>query len=315
MKLFFKSMLETLKSVPGYQDYLKFLNTRQDNFDYEAEIIALYEINKIEHPLIKISSQEDNKPEGLISFGSSPGFIEAAYIRDPMSSNENREGIINQLKKYFSSLCLKPSSNDCQIMVIIKDRSELLCEEDYIELKRLFLNELSKNCKDFYVSQKGIVLHYYSPNNIILSPNNSFNPVSIKINMSEYVDFDAAILFQSGGIIIYSNPTTDLVKKILSNLHKKRSQFCSSDYQNYLHVYYFFVESLSPPRMESAFREYMPRIGEARNNEIIIVSSLFFNEQHILKQWKKFCAVSEIRQKINLSNLILENNIMGFEYM
>lgn len=70
----YNKMLDALKDINGFYE-LKIRILRSKSDDWKAEVKALYEINKLTHPLIEICSHKIAEPEGIFQLnnGTVPG--------------------------------------------------------------------------------------------------------------------------------------------------------------------------------------------------------------------------------------------------
>lgn len=101
----YREMLESLKDVRGYDEFVEFIRPRvRKNNDWKAEVLALFEINKARHPLIEICSQESSTPEGVFKVSNGLGIIEAARIGYLFDTNFEKQERINEIEDSVKSI-------------------------------------------------------------------------------------------------------------------------------------------------------------------------------------------------------------------
>ncbi len=106
-------MLDSLQAVQGYDEFCASLKPKlRTDRGWRAEVIALHEINKPEHRLIKISSSDHSGAEGLFAYQGHEGLLEVASVaytrlfsNDERASCENSfSGTVGSIRKHLSEI-------------------------------------------------------------------------------------------------------------------------------------------------------------------------------------------------------------------
>ena len=145
----YDEMMDELKGVGGYEDFVKFVQNRSLSTDhFKAEVKALFEINKKQHPLTKICSQDNSAPEGIFRIGSTSGFIEAAYIDPIFDKTKLRKTVINRITNTFHPVIKKIIQFDSnyQIKVILQVLKDIQ-EKNLLIIKKQLVEKLMQGKK------------------------------------------------------------------------------------------------------------------------------------------------------------------------
>jgi hypothetical protein len=252
-------MLQSLKDVKGYDEFIKFIGPRvRKNDDWKAEVCALFEINKTRHPLIEICSQQSSTPEGIFKVSGGLGIIEAAkigYLFD--TNNENRKRInkiVNCFKPLANLLTGQYSAHNVRIEVYNTDK--IISDSEL---------EDARNAIAVSLRQKKTPL---------ISVITGFGRIAIRKGEAIDVtaaDIDLLIGINDKGGIVTQTYNVDLNKKIGRVLKFKRGQH-KAKYDDYVKLYYFFVDCPAPRLLEVDLNRIFNQLDD---REMVYMSTVF----------------------------------------
>jgi len=204
----YNKMLERLSSIDGYDSFVTNIQQATENRnDFRAEVKALFEVNKPQHPLIKISSAEHKEPEGHFTIleTNQNGIVESAFLRDYVT-NDDAVKFANNLEQRLGKVVTGALSDNPESLIEIGLLSFLAQPSDrsYKEIKSIihaFFNESA----EIHLNQNIdglVVLHCSKDKTSAESIGNDFEclfrphlyngRLSLSFNFQEY-DFDQKI--------------------------------------------------------------------------------------------------------------------------
>lgn len=115
----FDQMLTALAGISGYDEYVEWLSQRVNvDLSWQAEIISLFEVNKENHPLLRISGHDHNEPEGIFQISGEVGILEAAYIKYKFDENEEKRRCENVCTGFFHSVSETITENGWLVIIV-----------------------------------------------------------------------------------------------------------------------------------------------------------------------------------------------------
>lgn len=232
----YNEMLESLKDVRGYNEYLKdFISYRiRKNDHWKAEVSALFELNKERHPLIEICSQKVSEPEGIFKADNGLGIIEAAKIGYLFDTTYEKRTIINRIQNYFKPIgkLFKGQYSEHHLRIEIDEIDGKISDVELEKTKEAAIQLL----REGRIPPQSIMTSF---GRIIVQKGKAVDVTS--------QDIDLLIGITEGGGTVTQAYNVDLNKKIRQVLKAKRFQH-KSKYDDFIRLYYFLVDC-PPPRL------------------------------------------------------------------
>ncbi|MEK6707004.1 MAG: hypothetical protein AABZ06_14595 [Bdellovibrionota bacterium] len=272
-------MLQSLSSVNGFPAYAKWLRKRinQDK-SWKAEIHALFEINKSGHPLQKITSSEENEPEGFFLLRGQEALVEAAFVGYQFDRNQEKQ----KCENICISLFRKAGAGfaPAVLVVIVHDfLKPPSAEEATAILTRIRDQPLMDRFESVPFGRIGL-----------------FHKVPAPCEFQEqYGEAAMYFVFQAGGFSVGGH-NADLNKKIAQVLKEKQKQHVNK-YGGHMKMYYVFVDSPPTKIMAVDFSSIVARLSE---NDVLAVSAVGSANGRMFQTTRVFGSLSS---DIDLSNI------------
>ncbi len=254
----FRNMLQSLEGIKGYDEYLSqfIVNRMRKDRDWEAEVCALFEINKPKHPLVEICSQEPSKPEGIFELSGKLGIIEAAKIGYLFDTNDEYRTKINRIQNHFTPVLkfLRGEYDSHNVRIEVNSASDNIPDDELEQAKTAIIQEMKE--------EKTPPLRIATP----------FGNISIMRGESINITTQAELLIgmSNRGRAVYTH-NADLNKKVARILKIKRTQH-KTTYRNHIKFYYFFVDC--PPENLLGL-DPMGLFKQLEDNEIVYLGTKF----------------------------------------
>jgi hypothetical protein len=116
-------MLSSLSAVDGHTQFVEWLRSRTLNdLAWRAELKALYEINKPQHPLTRICSHEAGEPEAIFRVvdGEYTGIVECAFVKYLFDTHHEKERCEHICENLFGRVQHHLRSPSDSIVVVVR---------------------------------------------------------------------------------------------------------------------------------------------------------------------------------------------------
>ena len=257
-------MLDELKNVKGFRNFQNFLKSRINlNDHWKAELHAIYEVNKNEHPLIEITSQDTSAaPEAIFRLDDNKAILEAKYIDLLFDANKNTSKVENIIKTYLNPL-RKHISQDQSIAVFfdqdhLKDESRALISNACNSFKANIL----AGKKDTYY-KVGITFILCNSKDII---NIGLNPI---VKNAKVIN-DYFLEYRTTGTL-FKGINRTLENEVIKSLVEKRKQVKNFGFSPDTTVlYYFYINFQTLYYEDPAYEQFLKLL---KKNEILVINN------------------------------------------
>jgi hypothetical protein len=248
-------MLSKLSNIPGFSDYQKFISHRQPhNEHWKAEIKAIYELNKLGHPLTEITSQREFYPEAIFNYKKQPHLLECAYIeRDVVP--QLRQQYIDKLTKTFGNLSSLLIESYANYSILILIDGALPVQKELNKIRNQISVQLHKDVLSFAINGNW--------GRISVAQKIRNQPFTTKAKLF-------SILITSEQMEVIVDPGA-LQKKVMTVIANKQKQF-RQKFSSYGKIYYIYIEATTD---EIAALDFARIGGKLKKNELVLITTTF----------------------------------------
>ena len=220
-------MLQALEPIPGYVDFVKSLKPRlRKDRGWRAEVLAMFEINKPQHPLKVICSSSTAGAEAIFLYHGKETMLEVATVRygrflekDARAACESSfSNTVGSLRKYLTDWQ--------QVLICIIDNVAARGGKDDITS---ISQQMQGGLNNGWELKRPWGTALYSP-----------MPLGLYPLKDKYGHDKIIVQFSTGGMQTSYEPP-NYTKKVLDALNRKRDQHRNKKFG--LKLYYFLVES------------------------------------------------------------------------